>query len=75
MSCGSGAYVRAGGAARWTARWTAAAIALGVWAWRRYRRRRAAAGIPAGQTQREPFPYAPAILVGALLALVVGAGT
>jgi Flp pilus assembly protein protease CpaA len=71
--------------ALWAAWWTALAgalLALGVWAWRRRRERRAparpAAAVagetpaPAGtaRTRGEPFPYVPAIVAGTALALL-----
>ena len=66
--------------ALWAAWWTTAAgagITLGVWAWRRWRaRRRAAAGAPVdggARARAEPFPYAPALLAGAVLARLSGA--
>ena len=64
--------------ALWTAWWTAAAgagIALGVWGWRVWRgHRQAVAGDPPDPAARaEPFPYVPAILTGAVLALLTAA--
>jgi Flp pilus assembly protein protease CpaA len=64
-----------------TAWWTAlagAALALAVWGWRRWRARRVPrppdAPSPrragAGAARSEPFPYVPAILAGAVLALL-----
>jgi Flp pilus assembly protein protease CpaA len=67
--------------AMWTAWWAAAAgaaIALGVWAWRRWRAGHGTvAGAPTdggARARAEPFPYVPAILAGAVLALLFGAG-
>jgi Flp pilus assembly protein protease CpaA len=65
--------------ALWAAWWRAAAwaaLAPGVWAWRRRRaNRRGAAESRVGAGPRAPpFPYVPAILAGAILALVSGAG-
>jgi Flp pilus assembly protein protease CpaA len=74
--------------ALWTAWWTAAAgaaLALAVWGWRARRARRGAprgdrpspsleeTRPPVATARAEPFPYAPAILAGAVLALVSGA--
>ena len=63
--------------ALWAAGWTAAAgaaIALGVWAWRRWgpHPRGAAEKPAAGGARGEPFPYVPAVLAGAVLALLSG---
>jgi Flp pilus assembly protein protease CpaA len=63
--------------ALWAAWWTAVAgalLALAVWGWRAWRSRRGAAiGTRTGGAARaEPFPYVPAILAGAALALVLG---
>jgi Flp pilus assembly protein protease CpaA len=60
--------------ALWAAWWTALAgalLALGVWAWRVWRGRgRAPAEAPGPPARAAPFPYVPAVLAGAALALL-----
>ena len=66
--------------ALWAAWWTALAgalLALAVWGWRAWHGRAraprwAGAGSAAG-ARAEPFPYVPAVLAGAILALLTGA--